>query len=42
MNGSSSMTSFYLAGDEKISERIEIVETAETKDFKRIPLDTSK
>jgi hypothetical protein len=36
------MTSFYLAGDEMISERIEIVETAEMKDYKRIPVDTSK
>jgi hypothetical protein len=36
------MTSFYLAGDEMISERIEIVEMAEMKDHKRILLDTSK
>ena len=42
MNESSSMTSFYLAGDEMISERIEIVETAVMKDYKMIPLYTSK
>ncbi len=36
------MTSFYFAGDEMISERIEIVETAEMKDYMRIPLYTSK